>query len=516
MYEYKDYYSEFSGIVSNAKSAATNASSHPASSNIASQLSHVASDIDRICGSDALSGDGVVTGISSTLRAQKATINGIQSFFNSYSAAEQAYITLDEDLTKLKEEDSLFKKVSKNKPELSDFKKREFNSTTQQYDVDIDYHSYNQKMLKWKNAMSTCKSNCQNLSNQINECLNCLSSFSAAIPSSGAVKGSWNFKPVKLEKIEYDYQSSTNNVDLSYNQWIANKMENDRESYNNLAGFKDTYESADSEMIKSLVANGKIKDAEYYVEHNFKGDARVTAKQDLAQIRRKQEIADNNEVNNDIDWRPSYQKDMSYQYDEDMKTDPKNQSRTDQQLIQPDSPHEDGSQSKADESISRIEEIRNEKLENADSVLSGKSPQIATVNTKNSGLNVRSEPNGQVLESIPKGSTVRVIEDEGNGWTKVKFDNNKTGYVSSKYLKYDSAETIASSSSSSSFDTTTTVSTSGSNLRLRSGPGTGNSQIGSIPNGASVKVGATNGNWTEVEVDGKTGWVYSDYLKDNK
>lgn len=130
------------------------------------------------------------------------------------------------------------------------------------------------------------------------------------------------------------------------------------------------------------------------------------------------------------------------------------------------------------------------------------------------------EPNGKIIESIPKDSTVRVIRDEGNGWTKVKLSDRTTGYVFNKYLK-DNSELVTSSVVSPSNVSNyvkndnpvlSVVSTKGSNLNLRSGPGTNNSKIGSIHNNSHVEVLGTSGNWSYVKVGSNEGWVYSDYL----
>lgn len=52
-------------------------------------------------------------------------------------------------------------------------------------------------------------------------------------------------------------------------------------------------------------------------------------------------------------------------------------------------------------------------------------------------------------------------------------------------------------------------------LNLRAGPGTNNAVLATIPhNGRTiVSTGRTDGNWTEVEWAGQTGWVGSRYLQ---
>ncbi len=55
------------------------------------------------------------------------------------------------------------------------------------------------------------------------------------------------------------------------------------------------------------------------------------------------------------------------------------------------------------------------------------------VKTSSGRLNVRSTPAGAVISSLASGSKVAVIS-ESNGWSKVVYNGNSTGYVSSTYL----------------------------------------------------------------------------------
>lgn len=57
---------------------------------------------------------------------------------------------------------------------------------------------------------------------------------------------------------------------------------------------------------------------------------------------------------------------------------------------------------------------------------------------------------------------------------------------------------------------------SSNGVNLREGPGSNKHVIASIPSGSKIKVLNTEGEWTKVEYDGKTGYVSSQYLSDNK
>ncbi|MBO4457649.1 MAG: SH3 domain-containing protein [Butyrivibrio sp.] len=61
---------------------------------------------------------------------------------------------------------------------------------------------------------------------------------------------------------------------------------------------------------------------------------------------------------------------------------------------------------------------------------------ILTVNTKNSILRLREEPNVEsaVIERLEKGSLGYVLQP-GNAWCKVYVQSGNTGYVATKYIK---------------------------------------------------------------------------------
>ena len=68
------------------------------------------------------------------------------------------------------------------------------------------------------------------------------------------------------------------------------------------------------------------------------------------------------------------------------------------------------------------------------------STDVKTVKTTSGNLNVRSSAStsGTVLTRLPSGTKVPVISTS-NGWSKILYNGNKTGYVSSSYLVNSSA-----------------------------------------------------------------------------
>ena len=123
-----------------------------------------------------------------------------------------------------------------------------------------------------------------------------------------------------------------------------------------------------------------------------------------------------------------------------------------------------------------------------------------------SDVNVRDYPGTQgstVIGVLTGGQSVKRTGTANTGWSRVEF-NGKTAYVSSKYLS-TSKNDVAQASS----DGTVTVNRSGVNMR-------------DVPNGTIIATvnqgdkvtptGKTSGAWSEVTVNGKTGYIYTSYL----
>lgn len=163
-----------------------------------------------------------------------------------------------------------------------------------------------------------------------------------------------------------------------------------------------------------------------------------------------------------------------------------------------------------------------------------------TVNTGGGELNLRAYPNASsaVLNSIPNGADVEVIESDGN-WASVTY-NGLNGYCSAQYLERTSEITdISESSETTTITTTSTVETTestaeteetsaalseedageyivsadGSYLNMREGMGTEFDIVVQIPDETKVTVTAANDEWAAVEWDGNTGYCSYIYLK---
>ena len=131
------------------------------------------------------------------------------------------------------------------------------------------------------------------------------------------------------------------------------------------------------------------------------------------------------------------------------------------------------------------------------------------INTNTRGLNLRSEPNGTILGSYPRGTAVTVLSSDGI-WSKVEVGGQK-GYMASRWL----SNTKPSSSSNSSSIGTAVVSNPLDTqvLFLRSEPSTESESLGYYRNGKSVTLLKKLDGWYKVKVDGKTGYMMAKYLK---
>ncbi len=107
-----------------------------------------------------------------------------------------------------------------------------------------------------------------------------------------------------------------------------------------------------------------------------------------------------------------------------------------------------------------------------------------------------------IIATLPAGTAVVVQESAGNGWYKVIY-NGTTGYISGDYLKI-------TSTASGAFGTGTVTASS---VNFRSGASLDAGVIGALSNGTTVTIIGVNGNWYQVQVNGQTGYVSSDYVK---
>ena len=128
-------------------------------------------------------------------------------------------------------------------------------------------------------------------------------------------------------------------------------------------------------------------------------------------------------------------------------------------------------------------------------------------------LNMRTGAGTQyaVILTIPKGGKATVLS-ESNGWAKLDY-NGKVGYASSQYLK--SMETTPESPTPPVVETPSTNDErkTTENLNIRTGAGTENKILLTMPKGSSVLVLDESNGWAKVDYKGTIGYASAEYLE---
>ena len=113
-----------------------------------------------------------------------------------------------------------------------------------------------------------------------------------------------------------------------------------------------------------------------------------------------------------------------------------------------------------------------------------------------------------ILGTYNSGTTMTVTGVSG-AWYKVNY-NGTDGYVHSDYVSLSGVTSSGGSASGSN------GSVKGSDVRMRSGPGTNYSILGTYQNGTPLTVTGESGNWYKVSYSGKDGYVSKDYMTTTK
>jgi len=121
---------------------------------------------------------------------------------------------------------------------------------------------------------------------------------------------------------------------------------------------------------------------------------------------------------------------------------------------------------------------------------------------KGSVLNVRVGPseNTNIVTTLNAGAKVNVLS-ETKGWSKVDV-NGKTGYVSSTYLTTKQVSSIKYVSINPS-----------STLNVRETASTKANVVTKLKNNTKVEVVSESNGWAKIKVNGKDGYVASEYIK---
>lgn len=169
-----------------------------------------------------------------------------------------------------------------------------------------------------------------------------------------------------------------------------------------------------------------------------------------------------------------------------------------------------------------------------------------TATVKADSLNMRKEPGGSIINYLPNGTQVTVLDDSDATWDKISV-NGKEGYVSKEYLikpegvstttapstaasstnaaqgetkAPESTNTTAGTQTASTTDNTTAAPTTNtakikcdSSVNLRAEPNTTSKVLTSLKNGTAVTITGQSNDWYKVQVDGKVGFIRNDLIE---
>lgn len=124
-------------------------------------------------------------------------------------------------------------------------------------------------------------------------------------------------------------------------------------------------------------------------------------------------------------------------------------------------------------------------------------------------LNIRKKKSidSEVVGKLKKGNIVTVLE-KGAEWSKIE-SGNAAGYVYNQYLKFgDDVETFAKSN-----QIQRVAKVSVETLRVREKPSTKSDIVTLLSEGETYQVKNVSDGWAKVSVNGKTGYISTDYAK---
>jgi peptidoglycan/xylan/chitin deacetylase (PgdA/CDA1 family)/SH3-like domain-containing protein len=146
-----------------------------------------------------------------------------------------------------------------------------------------------------------------------------------------------------------------------------------------------------------------------------------------------------------------------------------------------------------------------------DAMRAGSSGDGNTFRVTNEFLNVRSEPNvgGAFVARLDQGNVVTVVDYVNAGWAKVKLADGKEGYVSAQYISKLTTEAKLKDEQKK-YEGQYFVDFAFVNVRKS--PDSGSEKLGEIQGQAFVKPVSVEGQWAKVVVDGKEGYISTQYL----
>ena len=127
--------------------------------------------------------------------------------------------------------------------------------------------------------------------------------------------------------------------------------------------------------------------------------------------------------------------------------------------------------------------------------------------TTTDNLNFRksASTSSSILATIPKNTSIEILDKSISGWYKVKY-KNQTGYISSKYVTLNNNNSTSSTNKNQGVTTT--------NLNFRKSASTSSLVLYTIPKNTTLEIlDKLSSGWYKVKYKGLTGYVSGSYVK---
>lgn len=145
---------------------------------------------------------------------------------------------------------------------------------------------------------------------------------------------------------------------------------------------------------------------------------------------------------------------------------------------------------------------------------------FGTGSIKGTDVRIRSGPStSYTILGVENTGTTMSVTGVSGAWYKVSYSGS-TGYVHSAYMTLSTGGSSSSGNGSSSSGSSSTSGSTASGtgtinayyVRMRSGPSTSYSILGTYNKGTEMTVTGSSGDWYKVRCNGTDGYVYKTYL----
>ena len=126
-------------------------------------------------------------------------------------------------------------------------------------------------------------------------------------------------------------------------------------------------------------------------------------------------------------------------------------------------------------------------------------------------VNLRAEPEGEVLRVLKRGTEVTVVGQNGS-WYQVKYSST-TGYVASAYVsKKTNTDSSAEPDNSSDVTVGTTAYVTGGSVNVRKGAGTNYGIVDTLRTGTEITVYEQTNGWYRMTKGSVSGYISAKYV----